>query len=139
MSRTKLKTKRIADFPKPFRDALGYWSALRDLGFDADEIFFGFGEVNGVPDHVYLQLKTQGKEFTITVAQIPGANFDAVISTWQDLCDVTSRSTQDERVAGCADHLLRNADYFATMVQAIQAKSIVVPELAHLSPHAGQA
>jgi len=139
MSRTKLKTKRIADFPKPYRDALAYWSVLRNLGFDAAEIFFGFGEVSGQPDWVHLDLQTQGKVFTVTVAQLPGADRWQVFNTWKKLSKAVHSSTEPERRACVKDHLLDNRDYFASLVGAIQANGIVVPEIAWMSPHAGDA
>ncbi len=140
MSRTKLKTKRIADFPKPYRDALAYWSTFRKLGFDASEIFFGFGEVSGVPSCIYLQLQTQGKTFTATVVQLPLlVDRQQVLNTWKLISSAMHRSTEPERNACVKDHLLGNLDYFATLVKAIQDKGIVVPQLPHLSAHAGQA
>jgi hypothetical protein len=140
MSRTKLKTKRIADFPKPYRDALAYWCTFRKLGFDASEIFFGFGEVSGVPNCIHLQLQTQGKTFTATVAQLPLlTDRQQVFNTWKQISKATNQSTEPERAACVKEHLLGNLDYFATLVAAIQDKGIVVPELPHLSPHAGKA
>ncbi len=139
MSRTKLHFRRIADFPKPYRDTLAYWSTLRNLGFDAEEIFFGFGEVSGQPDCVHLQLQTQGKTFTITVDQIPGASHDQACRTWTKLCKVAQVSKEPERAACIKDHLLANLDYFAGLVAAIQDKGIVVPALPQFSTHAGSA
>ncbi len=137
MNRTKPKKKRIADFPKPYRDALAYWSTLRKLGFEAEEIFFGFGEVSGQQDILCLQLKTQGKTFTAMVEQMPGADRWQVFNTWGKITKAMHTSTQPERAACVKEHLLGNREYFGTLVQAIQAKGIVVPELAHLTPHAG--
>lgn len=139
MSRTKPKNKRIADFPKPYRDALAYWSTFRNLGFDAAEIFFGFGEVSGQPDIIHLQLQTQGKTFTACVEQLPGADRWQVLNTWKRLAKAVHASTEPERSACVRDHLLGHPDYLATLVQTIQAKGILIPELAHLSPHAGKA
>lgn len=133
------RAKRIADFPKPYRDVLAYWSTFRNLGFTADEIFFGFGEVSGRPDILHLQLQTQGKTFTAMIEQLPGAQRDNVLRTWAKLCQVTHRSTEPERSACIKDHLLGNRDYFATLVQAILAKGIVIPKLPEISPHAGKA
>jgi len=142
MSRRKLKTKpaRIADFPKPYRDTLAYWSTLRNLGFDASEIFFGFGEVSGQADCLHLQLKTQGKTFTVLTATLPGANGQQVRTQWGRFCKLVQRSTEPERAACYHDHVIgQNHEYFACLVMMIQEKGIVVPELPHLSPHAGEA
>lgn len=133
------RTKHIADFPKPYRDALAYWSTFRNLGFDAAEIFFGFGEVSRQPDWIHLQIQTQGKDFTACVAQLPGADVWQVQNTWKKLCKVVHRSTEPERTACIKDHMLGNLDYFAALVQAIQAKGIVIPQLPHLAQHAGDA
>ncbi len=139
MSRIKLKPKRILDYPRIYRDTLAYWSSFRNLGFDADDIFFGFGVVDGQPDMVHLQLQTQGKKFTIVVGQLREPR-ERVIKTWERFAMLAQQSTQDEREACYRAHLIgESTDYYTTFVQGIMAKGIVVPELAHLTPHAGQA
>ena len=132
MSRTKIKQKRIDDFPKPLRHALAYWCAWRNLGFDAAEIFFGFGTVNGEPDCVHLQLQTQGKVFTAMCDFMPGANRDKVFSMWQKLGKIVSESsTEDERTANYREFPVgASTDYFVVMAQAIHDKGIYIPELA---------
>jgi len=136
MSRTKLKPKRLRDYPKVYRDALACFEALRRLGFDADEIFFGFDMVDEAPDMVHMQLQTQGKKFTVTVAQLPGASRHKVARTWKTLAklmnELPPRSPEwYEHVWN--QHLLGSSlEYFAMFTAGIQAKGIIVPELAPL-------
>jgi len=140
MSRTKLKPRRIGDYSKPYRDALAYWCSFRNLGFAADEIFFGFGVVDGQPDWVHLQLQTQGKTFTVIVAQLPGAKRQKVMSTWYKFATLARDSTELERNACYKDHLLgQSLDYYSVFVLSIEAVGITVPELLRQMPHAGQA
>lgn len=130
MSRTKLKPRRIADFPKAYRDTLAYWSAFRNLGFDADDIFFGFGEVSGEQCTMHLQLQTQGKTFTVMCAQLLGVPRDKVFKTWQKIAKLVNVSTLEERNAYYREHLLgQSLDYFATFVMTIREKGIFVPEM----------
>lgn len=126
----------IADFPKTYRDALAYWCAFRNLGFDADEIYFGFGVVSGNSDVVYLQLQTQKKFFTVTVGQIPGAKEADVHKTWMKLADQVHVSDVSERQACFKEHLLgTNFEYYAMFAASIRSKGIIIPELAELSPN----
>lgn len=140
MSRTRLKPRRIADFPKPYRDTLAHWSALRNIGFSADEIFFGFGPVSGQPDVLHLQLQAQGKTFTVMCATAPGASYVKVCKTWQRLAVLVNTSTMEEREACYREHLIgSNRDYFATFVSAIRAKGIIVPEMIPFDSETAQA
>ena len=143
MSRTKLKSpksKTILDFPKIYRDALAHWSTFRNLGFSADDIFFGFGQVDDQQDVVHMQLQTQGATFTCIVGQIPGETRDHVFKTWQACATMAQVATIEERNACYRGHLLgESKDYFTAFVQGIHAKGIVSPEIIRLMPHAGQA
>jgi hypothetical protein len=140
MSRKKLKPKRLADFPKAYRDAMAHWSAFRQLGFDANDIYFGFGVVDREPDVVHLQLKTQGLKFTVIVAQLPGHSFEHVTKTWKQFATLAQSSEQAERERCYREHVIgQSIDYFLMFVQSIREKGILVPEVAHLEPHAVQA
>ncbi len=138
MSRTKIKPKRIADYPKIYRDAVTVWGAFRDLGFVADDIFFFFGEVSGQQDHIAMVLKTQGQMFTMVVGETEGPRA-RVEKIWRQLAKLVHVSTQEERLALLKDHMFSNRDYWMTFVAAIQAKGILVPKVIELMPHAGQA
>lgn len=143
MSRTKLKSpkpKTILDFPKIYRDALAHWSTFRNLGFSADDIFFGFGPVSGVPDVVHMQLQAQGKTFTVSIGQLPGEPRERVFKTWQACATMAQTSTVEQRDACYRGHLLgESKDYFQVFVEAIHAKGIVSPEIVRMMPHAGSA
>ncbi len=127
----KPKPSTIAGFPKPLRHALAYWSAWRNMGFDAAEIFFGFGEVSGSPDCVYLQLQTQGKSFTAVAERLPGADADDVFSEWVKLAKVSNAASLEEQVANYRAFPVGNDHaFFIAMVNAMVAKGIYIPELA---------
>lgn len=140
MSRKKLKLQKLAHFPQPYRDTLAYWSALREMGFEAEEIFFGFDRVDHQPDCLHLQLQTQGKIFTVVTAVALGANREHVTHMWQRFCKIVQRSTQPERQACCHAHQLdKTPGFYAAFVAAIRGKGIVIPEMPELSQHAGSA
>jgi len=140
VSRTKIKPKRVADFPKSYRDALAYWAALRQLGFSSDDIFFGFGVVDGEPHMMHLQLKTQGRVFTVVVAQLPDQTWERATKTWTRLCKIALAGPSDDINRCYRDHLVgQSLDYFAALAQGIHDKGILVPEVMMRMPHAGQA
>ena len=133
MSSTKLKNRKatpLSGFAKPFLDTVAHWSALRSLGFSADEIFFGYGEVSGAAHQLYLELHTQGKVFIA----ITGAVLDereCVFRTWEDLAQVINRTPVDQMNELYRAHLLGSSlEYFAMFAAAIRDKGIVIPQLA---------
>ena len=136
MSRTKLKARkleRLADYPKPYRDALAYFEAFRRFGFGADEIFFGFGVVDYQPDMVHLQLQTQGKTFTVVVGELPGARRALVEKTWRSLAALMNSlppESEEWREHVWKQHVLGSStEYFAMLAAGIQGKGIIIPEL----------
>ena len=137
MSPKKLKNKqpqRLQDYPKPYRDALAYFEAFRRFGFSADEIFFGFGVVDLAPDIVHLQLQTQGKTFTVIVGELPGVKRSRVEKVWRAITELMN--TLEPHSAEWREHVWEqhpvgaSVDYFAMLASGIQAKGIIIPELA---------
>lgn len=123
----------IADFPEPLQEALAYWGAMRQMGFSADEIFFGFDTVNDVPDMVHLALLTQGKLFVVMVKEMPGVSRERVTELWLQLCAVVNTSELPERSANFRKWLIGSSpDYFAAFALAIREKGIIIPEIAHV-------
>lgn len=119
--------KSLADFPSPYRHTLAYWSALRRIGFDAGDIFVGFDEVSGVPDTLFVQLDTQGKQFIAMVARVPGASREAVFAIWKRAASMFNDATDDERDACFRESMMGNLDFFVTFTQAIMEHGIVIP------------
>lgn len=134
MKRRLTRSMRLAvieDFPEPLQEALAYWGALRNLGFDADDIHFGFSAVSGVADMVHIALITQGKEFVIMVRQMRGVPRSKVIELWLKLGTVMQNSNIEERDRNYRKFLVGSSrDYFTAMALAIRDKGIVIPELA---------
>lgn len=134
MSRTKLKTKRLADFPKAYRDTLAYWQAFRKLGFMADDIFVGFGVVSDTKDVLHIQLATQGSTFTVTVAQLLGEPRAKVVKTWKQIAEIAITAPEAEREACYRDHLIGSSlEHFAVFTAMIQGKGIMVPEVMRMA------
>lgn len=122
---------KIVDFPKVYREALAYWLAFRNLGFEAAEIFFGFGVVNGHADCIYLQIRTQGKTFTATVGVDPEAIEAEVHETWKLAAQAMNESSESERETCFREHRLGvDLGYYGELVVAISRKGIIAPELA---------
>ncbi len=142
MSRTKIKPRRLRDYPKVYRDALACFEAFRRLGFSADEIFFGFDVVDGERDMVHMQLQTQGKTFTVTVAPIPGASRAKVAKTWKAIAKLMNElpaHSEEWRECVWDQHLLgTSTEYFTLFATGIQEKGIIIPELVPFTA-AGQA
>lgn len=137
MSRTKLKNRRparITGYPEPYREALACFEAMRRFGFEAEEIFFGFDTVDGLPDIVHIQLQTQGKTFTVICGKLPGAKRSRVRKTWLEMSSRLATEPQAHM-----DQLWRESSLgreplrFAQLAAAIALKGIVVPELPELA------
>ncbi len=140
MSRAKLKTKRLADYPQHIRDCLAVWSAFRQLGFSADEIFFGFGPVSGNENIVHMQLQTQGKDFTVVVAQLPNQEKRQVEKLWLQAATLATKRPVEEMEVIFRQHLLgSNTDYFRLFGAEIMKKGILLPAVVEMMPHAGKA
>lgn len=140
MSRTKLKQKKLTSCPKPYQDCLAVWKALRQLGFESDDIFFGFGPVNGSPDVMHMQLNTQGKEFVVAVAIIPGATYESTTKVWREIATLSTKVDPEELEALFRSHLLGSStEYFQMFAAEIVRKGILLPAFPDMMPHAGQA
>jgi hypothetical protein len=122
--------RRIAQYPRVYQDALAYWCAFRNLGFSADHIFLGFGKVDLLPDCLFIQLQTQGRQFTVTVEHLPGTKEEEVSQTWQNIAESLQSSSVEERNAVYGQHRIGyDFSYYTAFVLAIQNKGIVIPEL----------
>jgi hypothetical protein len=142
VSLKKLKCKRLQDYPKVYRDALACFEAFRRLGFSADEIFFGYGAVDGIADMVHLQLQTQGKTFTVVVGHLPFWSRKKALKTWGALAKLMNQlppQSEEWFEHVWHQHLLGSStEYFATFAASIQEKGIIIPELVPLTAQ-GQA
>lgn len=129
MSQRRLKPnyRKLSDFPKQYRDALAVWSALRRLGFDADDIFVGFQDSDEGRDMLFVQLKTQGKKFSVLVAPIPGAKQSSVFKIWQKAAKMYNEAPDADREACYRESMLGNFDYFMTLTGTIMKTGIIVP------------
>jgi hypothetical protein len=61
---------RLADVPKPYREALAAFEALRKCGFTADDIYFLVAGPDEGPLDVAVVLRAQGKELTVTCGAV---------------------------------------------------------------------
>jgi hypothetical protein len=123
-------------FPQALQSALAYWSAFRNLGFEPDELYFGFGPVSGVPDCCFIQLKTQGKTFVATAGQLSGTERETVERLWVELANLVNRSESKIALEAFHRHPLgSDFHYYARFATAIRQKGIVIPSLANLSPY----
>ena len=134
MGRTKSKTKRIADFPKAYRDTYAYFHAFTRLGFATDDLFVGFGAVGNLTDVIHVYLATQGKTFTVSVAQLVGVPHAKVMRTWRQFAALVNKASQADREACFRDHLIGSSvEYFAMLTTMIQEKGILVPEVMRMA------
>lgn len=121
---------RITELAKIYQDTLAFWTAFRNLGFSAEDIFFGFGEVSGHADVVHLQLQTQGKRFTVTIGKLRGMERSEVEMQWLQAAAAFHESTEEERRACYTQHEIgSDLGCYTRFVAAIISKGIRCPEL----------
>lgn len=110
-------------FPKPYRDCFAVHEAFRRLGFDAEQLFVGFGEVSGRADVLHIQLQAQGKTFTVIVGLLPGAERADVFATWQVFALSVAGMREEDLQGFWNDAPFSRAD----LVFALHAKGFAFP------------
>ncbi len=122
---------RIAGFPKYIRDLYAAQSAFIRLGFDADDTFMGFCDVGNVGKSCFImQLKTQGKEFTITVAQVPTLTYEEAIAEWRTFAEAALTAPEEE-----LDACWRESFFYGnllSLVGALRQRGFEVPAVSGL-------
>lgn len=124
--------KRMKDFPAVYRDCWALHEALRRLGFASEDIFVllsGNAEQPTTGLWFFVVLKTQGKEFTITVRPIEGLGEEEAGAGWTAFVNLvnarTFALTEMQRV-----YKTRFVDRVpgpAMLVSALLAKGFVLP------------
>jgi len=137
MSKRRKLEDRRSELPRSSQheqwliDLWGVHQALRNCGFIADDIFVGFGNVLNVGfDTVYVVLRTQGKEYTYTVAQVPGSTEAEVFRQWVAFIN-DMRATPLDRLdkIGRQSKIYADRDEFFSLVATIAKKGIEIPQL----------
>lgn len=72
------------------RQAIGCHEGFRKLGFVSDDLFVHFNPDNSM----LVVLKTQGKDFSVTVGWVEGVSHDE----WQELWASAAEAVRDQRV-----------------------------------------
>ena len=104
------------------RACLGVHQAFKKLGFQGKDIFCGLANKNDV----VVQLKTQGKVFTVTVCQSDIKN-DEFLRHYEMACNVVNgRQLPDEEFQKIWEDSLAYKDSFGFMT-ALLKKGIMLP------------
>lgn len=115
----------ILDLPKPYRDALAAFNALRCCGFSADDIYF---QLNGQhpPYQVVVMLKAQGRDFNIVTGFLPGTT-DEIERQWAEIASAVNegRVPQEELDEIWQDWQLRHSA--TELLVALMNKGIALP------------
>jgi hypothetical protein len=109
----------------------GVHQAMRTMGFRAEDIWVGYGDVLNVgPDMLFVSLRTQDKEFVYTVIKIPGETEEKVFERWGEFVN--------EMVASDNEHMVRvyrssqlgaNLQLFFDLIATLAKRGFEVPEL----------
>lgn len=114
------------------RGAVGVFEGLRKAGFESDDIFVQVAGSPGLPAGelmVFVALKTQGKEFLVSVGRWLEAKTDDLQQQWLALCAaMNGRDVPDADM----DRIWQESIVFGDMVGftlAIMNKGIEIPNL----------
>jgi hypothetical protein len=120
----------MIDAPAWCADAWVTHGIFRNLGYPADEIFFGCLAVIGIGQAVVVQLQRKGREFTITVAKVDGERSD-VERTWTEFASYMNDASDAECDAVWkSSEIVRNGGPGYLMVaRALAQKGIDVPSM----------
>lgn len=124
--------KRMKDYPAVYRDCWALHEALRRMGFESEDIFVvcsGNAAEPTTGEWFFVVLKTQGKEFTITVRPIETLTYDEALAGWTAFVTLvnarTFSLTEMQRV-----YKTRFLDRFpgpSMLVSALLAKGFTLP------------
>jgi hypothetical protein len=89
-TRKKLGRKELVEYA---HEQLSFWAALRKLGFAADDIFAAF--YNG--GELFTTLRTQGKEWHVSVSRGTKVHEDDYIPIYTAECDRWNAAAEAER------------------------------------------
>jgi hypothetical protein len=125
----------VRDFPKYIRDLYAAQNAFVRLGFDVNDTFAGFVDVANVgPSCFVMQLQTQDKAFTITVAQQPEHTHETAMALWREFAEAAAKATNDELHACWMEWW--GAEQLLTLIGALRARGFEVP---NVSPELAEA
>ena len=125
-----------ADFPKAYHELYAAHQAFLKLGFKSDDLFVSLANIINIGRNVLsLRLRTQGKEFVFTVAQMgEDAVESEVLNTWVEFATLAtdSEKTTTEELDDLLDNTMIFKDGFAMLGQLVGAlakKGFSVPNL----------
>jgi hypothetical protein len=108
-------------YPDPIKECWATHEALRTLGFEADDIYVSSGKAADQPFNppaLFLVLKTQGKEFVVTLGLYDSEKaVDEAMDLWSDFAErFNDKTFSDEVMAEIfeASNVGKNKALFAT-------------------------
>ena len=109
----------------------GTHQALRNLGFNAESIYVGFGDVLNVgPDMVFVSLQAQGKEFVYTVVQVRGGTEETVFKRWVDFIgEMQTLSPDDLERVGRSSQIGSDVQVFFDLAATLAKRGFEIPNL----------
>ncbi len=89
----------MEQYPSWCAEAWVAFQILRNMGFTADDIYFGCADVIGVGHAATMNLVQPGREFVWTLARLGDEKADDVEATWTKFATDMNASTEAERQA----------------------------------------
>jgi hypothetical protein len=118
-------------YRKPYlRELWGVHQLFRRLGFEPEDMFVGLRYVvNAGPDCLVFQLKTQDKEFNITVAYVPGAVEEVLLKEWADFVTTTQTQASDRDLTKLLSQatLGRSPETFLRLISTLLDRGFAIP------------
>lgn len=96
-----MSVKKLKDFPQPYHELWALHRIFCALGFSSEDLYVSLdSEINLGPNILCLRLRTQGKEFTASVAKMSAdASEKEVLEAWSAfatlVCDTELCTMED--------------------------------------------
>ncbi len=129
------------DLPDHYRDLYVVHMMLRQLGYESADMFVGFERVVGIGENVlFVQLRTQGKEFNCSVAQLaPGVDRDEVLGGWSVSCRIANGASDGARARWRRESVWGAEQALRRLVGTLAARGFEIPALNALKAQHGDA
>ncbi|MDD5008554.1 MAG: hypothetical protein PHC68_09200 [Syntrophorhabdaceae bacterium] len=116
----------LFDYPRPYRECLAFFEALRRLGFSSDDIYFMVAGAETPKKQLTIVLRTQSKEFVIIAGEL-SEDPDKIRETWIELANKLSSGQIDQEELNSSWRQSAARQHAGMFVASILAKGISIP------------
>lgn len=127
--------KKLYEYDETYRICFVIWNTMRNFGFTADEIFVSYepildidGDVTDTTEKLFVQLRTQNKQFTATIKHIPSKTYEEVLQEWNRFVERLPNAP-DEEIRKAMDVNMNTPAYAQSLALRMLNKGFSIPNL----------